>query len=93
MSSRSTDEGSATIQYYRVRAYLKVETKAIVESASKCFTQHFESKLGNQLLTMLHTTSDELVGLVKEPYGMKEERETLKRRKTAVKQAIDILSL
>ena len=86
-------EGSATLLYYRVRAYLKVQQKLVVEAAGKTLSLYFEEKFAKAFMQLLHSGEHEetLVQLGEEPLGMKDERDMLKRRKIALKQAIEQL--
>jgi hypothetical protein len=85
----STDEGSATIMYYRVRAYHKVQSKVILEAAAKCIVLHFQ-KFYDRVKGMLSESHNDVIKLVRDPPHIAEERAKLNRRISTLQTALDI---
>ena len=52
-------EGSATLLYYRVRAYLKVQQKLVVEAAGEILSLYFEENFTKAFMQLLHSGEHE----------------------------------
>ena len=77
-STLPTDESSAKILYFRVKAYHKVQTKLVSEAASKELIGLWTTQLNaglNEVLAFAET--EEFVNLIKQPVGRERRRAEL----------------
>ena len=79
--SGSTGAGSATILYYRVRAFLKVQTKVVVEAAAKQLLLILKVGIDEAFKKVIEaTTVSDIIGSVKESPLRAEETKRLMRQ-------------
>ena len=87
--SGSTDEGSATILYYRVRAFLKVQTKVIVEAVAKQLLLTLKIGMDEAFKEAIESINvSEMIGNVKESPFRAEEMKRLEARKDVLERKI-----
>ena len=87
----SSDAGSVRHIFHKVRAFIKVQRKHVIEQAVKQLVFNWEIRVGEALEILLKQELAEFAMLVHEPPGRKEEREVVEHDLRVVVKVSDRL--